>query len=49
MDPEENRDVFREQALQAWQSYQETGVHESGEAVAASLESWDVLKGRFPR
>lgn len=44
------REARRKQALQAWDRYhQQTGVHESGEAVAASLESWDVLKGRFPR
>ena len=34
------RDAFREQALQAWQRYQETGLHTSGEAVVAWLESW---------
>lgn len=40
VDREEKRDAFREQALQAWQSYQETGLHVSGEEVSAWLESW---------
>ncbi len=40
MDQEEECDAFPEQALRAWQSYQDTGVHAIGEAVVAWLESW---------
>jgi len=40
VDREEKRDAFREQALQAWQDYQETGLHVSGQEAVAWLDSW---------
>lgn len=37
---EEKREAFRQDALKAWQEYQETGLHVSGEEVLAWLETW---------
>lgn len=34
------REARRKQALQAWDRYQQTGVHASGPAVVAWLKSW---------
>lgn len=40
VDREEKRDAFRAQALQAWQDYQETGLHVNGQEAVTWLESW---------
>jgi predicted transcriptional regulator len=37
---EEKREAFRQDALKAWQEYQETGLHVSGDEVLAWLETW---------
>lgn len=37
---EEKREVFRQDALKAWQEYQETGLHMTGDEVQAWLETW---------
>lgn len=40
LDREEKREAFRQATLAAWQEYQETGLHLTGEEVDAWLESW---------
>ena len=37
---EEQRDAFHQDALAAWEEYQETGLSISADAVAQWLESW---------
>lgn len=37
---EEKREVFRKDALNAWQEYRETGLHVTGDEVMAWLETW---------
>jgi len=37
---EEKREAFRQATLAAWQEYQETGLHATGEEVDAWLASW---------
>lgn len=37
---EERREAFNRDALQAWQEYQETGLHVTGDEVLDWLESW---------
>lgn len=37
---EEQREAFRQDAFQAWESYQATGLHATAEEVDAWLASW---------
>lgn len=37
---EEKREAFRQGALAAWEEYQQTGLHVTGDEVTAWLESW---------
>ncbi len=37
---EEKREAFREDVIQAWNEYQETGLHATAGEVDAWLESW---------
>ena len=37
---EEARESFKEEALQAWREYRETGLHLSVEETAAWLDRW---------
>ena len=37
---EEKREAFRQDAPKAWQEYQETGLHLTGEEVEAWLATW---------
>uniref|UniRef100_UPI0035CA1B3A CopG family ribbon-helix-helix protein n=1 Tax=uncultured Sphingomonas sp. TaxID=158754 RepID=UPI0035CA1B3A len=40
IDREEVRESFRQEALESWTAYQETGRHLTGEETTAWLESW---------
>lgn len=40
VDREETRESFRQEALDAWTAYQETGRHLTGAETIAWLESW---------
>ncbi|MCL2344852.1 MAG: CopG family ribbon-helix-helix protein [Desulfobulbus sp.] len=37
---EEKREAFRQTTVAAWQEYQDTGLHVTGEEMDAWLESW---------
>ncbi|MBU2740889.1 ribbon-helix-helix protein, CopG family [Acidithiobacillus thiooxidans] len=37
---EEKREAFRQGTLKAWEEYQETGLHVTGDEVIAWLETW---------
>jgi len=37
---EEQRESFRQDTLNAWRAYQETGIHVTGDEVVAWLNSW---------
>lgn len=37
---EEKREAFKQDALNAWQEYQETGLHATADEVDAWLASW---------
>lgn len=37
---EEKREAFQQATLQAWEEYQETGLHTTGDEVIAWLETW---------
>lgn len=37
---EERRETFREETLQAWEEFQQTGLHASPEDVEKWLSSW---------
>ena len=37
---EEKRESFRQDATNAWNEYQETGLHATGDEVIAWLDSW---------
>lgn len=37
---EEARESFKQEALQSWRDYRETGLHLTSEETAAWLESW---------
>ena len=37
---EEKREVLRQDALQAWQEYEETGLHVTGDEAIAGLDTW---------
>lgn len=37
---EEKREAFRQDGLNAWKEYQETGLHATGDEVIAWLETW---------
>ena len=41
---EEVRDQFTTDALAAWEHYQETGLHATGDEVVAWMESWGTPK-----
>ncbi|MFY9261478.1 MAG: CopG family ribbon-helix-helix protein [Gallionella sp.] len=41
---EEARDHFAQDALDAWQHYQETGLHATGDEVMTWIESWGTDK-----
>lgn len=40
VDREEKREAFRQETFNAWNEYQETGLHTTAEAVDAWLTSW---------
>ncbi|GFO75966.1 antitoxin [Bathymodiolus platifrons methanotrophic gill symbiont] len=40
VDHEESRENFKQEALDSWKSYQETGQHLTGEEVKSWLEEW---------
>lgn len=37
---EEKREAFRQETIQAWEKYQETGLHVNAEEVDSWLASW---------
>lgn len=37
---EEKREAFRQDAINAWNEYQETGLHVTGAEVVAWLDTW---------
>ena len=37
---EEKREAFRQDGMRAWNEYQETGLHVTGDEVIAWLDSW---------
>lgn len=37
---EEKRQIFQQDAINAWNEYQETGLHVTGDEVVAWLETW---------
>lgn len=37
---EEKRDAFRQDAINAWNEYRETGLHVTGDEVIAWLDTW---------
>ena len=37
---EEKREAFRQGAINAWNEYQETGLHVTGDEVIAWLDTW---------
>lgn len=37
---EEKREAFRQDTLKAWEAYQETGLHITGDEALAWLETW---------
>lgn len=37
---EEKREALKQEAINAWQEYQETGLHVTGDEVIAWLDSW---------
>lgn len=37
---EENRESFKREALESWESYQETGLHMTGEEAREWLSRW---------
>ncbi len=37
---EEKREAFREETIKAWEEFQETGLHASGDDVEKWLSSW---------
>ena len=37
---EEKREVFRRDAINAWNEYQESGLHVTGDEVIAWLDTW---------
>lgn len=40
IDREEKRESFRQDAINAWNEYQETGLHATGDEVVKWLNSW---------
>jgi len=40
IDREEKHQMFQQEALSAWQEYQETGLHVTGDEVVSWLETW---------
>lgn len=40
VDREEQREAFRQEALKAWEDYQETGLHVTAKEVTDWLETW---------
>jgi predicted transcriptional regulator len=40
VDREEKREAFQQDAKKAWQEYQETGLHVTGDEVIDWLETW---------
>lgn len=45
---EEARERFAKAADEAWQDYQETGLHVTGEEMAAWIESWGTPNELLP-
>jgi len=45
---EEKREQFRQDALKAWQEFQETGLHVTGDEVLAWLETWGTDEEKEP-
>ncbi len=40
LDREEQRESFRQEAVDSWREYQETGLHLTGGEAAAWLDTW---------
>lgn len=45
---EEKREAFKQDARQAWEDYQATGLHVTGEEVIAWLETWGTDDEKAP-
>jgi len=45
---EEKRQAFRQDAINAWKEYQETGLHVTGDEVIAWLDSWGEENEKAP-
>ena len=45
---EENREAFRQETLNAWEEYKETGLHTSADEVDKWLESWGTDEELLP-
>ena len=45
---EEKREQFRQDALKAWQEFQETGLHVTGDEALAWLETWGTDEEKEP-
>lgn len=48
LEREEARESFKREALGAWQDFQETGLHITGDELGAWLESWGTGQERDP-
>ncbi|MNW20932.1 hypothetical protein D3C71_2215670 [compost metagenome] len=40
LEPEEARESFKQEVLASWASYQETGLHLTGQEARAWLKTW---------
>ena len=40
LEREEKRESFRQDAMNAWEEYQETGLHVTGDEVSMWLDTW---------
>ncbi|MFN4277360.1 MAG: hypothetical protein ACK4FJ_13755 [Ferrovibrio sp.] len=47
-DRKEARESFKREALGAWQDFQETGLHITGDELGTWLESWGTGQERDP-
>ncbi|GAB3682869.1 CopG family ribbon-helix-helix protein [Salinisphaera aquimarina] len=46
---EEQRDVFKQEALDAWSSYKETGLHITGSETSDWLRAWGSDDNEIPK
>lgn len=45
---EEKREAFRQDAINSWKEYQETGLHVTGDEVISWLETWGEENEKVP-